>query len=286
MRRAVAIIAVTGLAAMATACASAASSPKRLRIVVSHYPFAFVAEQLVAADGHVDDLTPPGAEPHDIALSTTRVNHLLDANLIIYLGTAGFQPAVTKLAQQRGKVALDVAVVGQVLHDDPHIWLDPVRMQAVVRAVATRVRALVPSTKASAVDARAQALIARLGQLDSTYQTGLAHCARTTIVTSHEAFGYLAARYGLRQLALTGIDPEAEPDPKHFADLVDTVKREHVTTVYGERLLQQRTADALARETGATTAVLDPVESPPANGDYFSVMEANLAALRAGLGCT
>jgi zinc transport system substrate-binding protein len=109
-------------------------------------------------------------------------------------------------------------------------------------------------------------------------------------VTSHEAFAYLAQRYQLRQVAITGLTPEAEPAPRDLQHVIDIVRRTHATTIYFERLVSPRLAETVARATGAQTAVLDPIEgltkAEQARGDdYFTLMKANLASLRQGLGC-
>jgi zinc transport system substrate-binding protein len=126
--------------------------------------------------------------------------------------------------------------------------------------------------------------------LDHAYRKGLAQCARRTFVTSHAAFGYLAARYGLRQIAITGIDPESEPSPKSLAHLTQLVRREHISTVFFERLVSPKLAQTVAREAGAKTAVLDPIEGLTADeqrqgATYFSLMRQNLRELRTVLGC-
>ena len=133
-------------------------------------------------------------------------------------------------------------------------------------------------------------LVAKLEALDSELADGLAHCRRHEIVTSHAAFGYLAKRYGLKQLALTGLSPEAEPSPRDLEALVDEVRRTDATTVFFETLVSSKLAETVAREAGAKTAVLDPLEGltedeVAAGEDYFSVMRANLAILRAALQC-
>ena len=146
------------------------------------------------------------------------------------------------------------------------------------------------SAPRSADRERANELAARVLALDRDYRTGLAHCARRDFVTSHAAFGYLAARYHLHQIAITGIDPESEPSPKRLAALIDLVRREHVTTVFFERLVSPRLAETVARDAGAKTAVLDPIEgltpSEQSRGDdYLTLMRENLRALRGALGC-
>ena len=136
----------------------------------------------------------------------------------------------------------------------------------------------------------AGALAARVRALDAEYRAGLAHCARREFVTSHAAFGYLAARYGLHQLAITGIDPESEPTPQRLAELSKLVRREHITTVFFERLVSPKLAETVAREAGAHTAVLDPIEgltsAEARRGEtYLSLMRGNLSELRSALGC-
>ena len=124
----------------------------------------------------------------------------------------------------------------------------------------------------------------------SDYREGLAECERRELVTTHDAFGYLADRYELEALPITGLSPEGEPSPQDLESAIDLVEARGVTTVFTEPLLSPEVGETVAREAGATTAVLDPLEGLTddelARGeDYFSVMESNLDALRAGLGC-
>jgi zinc transport system substrate-binding protein len=163
---------------------------------------------------------------------------------------------------------------------DPHVWLDPVLYARIVRRVGIalgRPRA-------------AGRLAARVLLLDRAYRAGLAHCARREFVTTHAAFGYLAARYGLRQVAITGLDPESEPTAQRLASLAKLVRRDHVGTVFFERLVSRKLAQTVAREAGAGTAVLDPIEgltpSEQSRGaTYLTLMRQNLAALRKELRC-
>jgi zinc transport system substrate-binding protein len=108
-------------------------------------------------------------------------------------------------------------------------------------------------------------------------------------VTGHAAFGYLAARYDFHQEGITGLSPEAEPSPAALARIAHFVKGGGVTTIYAETLVSPAVAETLARETGATVKVLDPLEGltdESAGRNYFDVMRANLATLRAGQECT
>ncbi|WP_425320939.1 metal ABC transporter substrate-binding protein [Actinomyces bowdenii] len=168
---------------------------------------------------------------------------------------------------------------------DPHFWLDPQRMSAAAAAVEESLSAADPDHAAD-YQKNLEALTAELDSLDTSYQEGLATCERTTFVTSHSAFGYLAERYGLTQASVSGIDPESEPSPAQIAAIKKVVQDTGTTTIYTEELVSTKTADALASETGTTTAVLSPMESAPDKGGYVDGMKANLEALRTGLSCT
>ena len=275
------------LLALAAGCGSSASSDGRTTVVAAFYPLAFAAEAAGGPSVDVRNLTPTGAEPHDVELTPKEVAELQQADVVIYL-SHGFQPAVEKAVQAASGKRVDIlaglrlrtGVGDEAGKADPHVWLDPVLYARVVR----RIGAVLGKPQA------ANALAARVLRLDREYRTGLAHCARREFVTSHAAFGYLAARYGLRQLAITGIDPESEPAPQRLATLVKLVRREHITTVFFERLVSPKLAETVARESGARTAVLDPIEglttSEARRGEtYLSLMRRNLSQLRSALGC-
>lgn len=249
----------------------------RVRIIAGFAPLAEIAERVGNDSVDVENLTPAGAEAHDLELTTDQVDAIDDADLVLFLG-GGFQPAVEAAAARSDATALDL-LEGEE-GDDPHVWLDPVAMAR----LATKVRASLPD---DAVDAEAaDAHVAELEALHDEFTAGLADCDRRVIVTAHDAFGRLAARYDLDDVAITGISPEAEPDPRRVAELADLIQRTGVTTVFTEVLVSPEIAETLAREAGARTAVLDPIESFAAESDdYGAVMRRNLTVLREALGC-
>jgi zinc transport system substrate-binding protein len=251
------------------------------RIAAAFYPLAYAAEQVAPAGTEVHNLTPPGAEPHDLELTPRDVQDVRSADLVLLLGH-GFQPQLEAAAGTGERVLrlLDTPGLNRHPNNDPHVWLDPVRYSLIVRRIAAalhRPRAADP-------------LVAKLRALDRDYRRGLRTCARREIVTSHEAFAYLGERYGLRQVAITGLSPEAEPTPKRLESVVRTVRKTGATTIFFETLVSPRIADTVARETGAKTAVLDPIEGLTSaaqqhGASYFTVMRSNLANLRKALGC-
>jgi zinc transport system substrate-binding protein len=265
--------------------------------VAAFYPLAFAAERVGGNAVSVTNLTPPGAEPHDVELSARDVERVRSADFVFYLGS-GFQPALERAVEGASGKAVD-ALGGLDLHEgdghegnehagdaesdasvDPHVWLDPVRYAKVVG----RIGGALGRPQA------ARAMRDELEQLDAQFRTGLRTCARHEIVTSHAAFGYLAERYGLEEIALTGLSPEAEPSPRELERVVREVREHGATTVFFETLVSPRLAVTVARETGAHTAVLNPLEGLTEDElergeDYISIMRANLAALRKALGC-
>jgi len=266
--------------------AVAATAASRRSVVASFYPIAYAAQRVGGDRVHVTNLTPAGAEPHDLELAPDQVDGLLDADVVFELGQ-GFQPAVERAAEQRDRPTVTLLARGT---KDPHIWLDPVQMQRIVRVVQHELTSTDP--KGRAVYARnAQRLLGQLGALDHRYADGLAHCQRRVIVTAHEAFGYLARRYGLRQEGVAGVSPDSEPDARRLGQLADLIKRTGATVVFTESLVDPRLAETLAREAGVKTEALNPLEGLTdvelAHGaDYVTVMDENLAKLRGALGCS
>ena len=280
-------VSLAALALLAAGCGGSAGASGKRKVVAAFYPLAFVADQVGGPKVDVENLTPPGAEPHDVELTPREVAKVQRADLVLYL-SHDFQPAVQQAVDgARGKrvdllagLGLRRGVGDEASKTDPHVWLDPVLFARVVEQVGA----------ALGEPRRAKALEKRVLALDSAYRSGLAHCARRDFVTSHAAFGYLAARYGLDQIAITGIDPEAEPSPQRLRTLVDTVRRRHVPTVFFERLVSPKLAETVARDAGAKARVLDPIEgltwSERRRGEnYLSLMRQNLVQLRAALGC-
>lgn len=292
--------------------AGSGAGDRPVSVVAAFYPLQFVAERVAGDRAAVTGLTAPGAEPHDLELSPEDLAGLVEADLVLY--QEGFQPAVDDaVASEGGENALDVApVAGLDLaaeeHEgegeehaedehaeeehaeeatDPHSWLDPTRLAGVVEAVGARLTEVDPDGEQVYAE-NARALTDDLAALDQEFSAGLAGCTNRTLVTSHEAFAYLAQRYDFEQVGISGLSPEDEPDAGRTAEVADLVRERGVSTVYFETLVDPAVAEVVAAETGARTAVLDPVEGlseASAGEDYLAVQRANLAALRAGQSC-
>ena len=274
----------------------AASAGGQARVVAAFYPLAEAARRVGGSHVQVEDLTPAGAEPHDLELRPSQVDDVRNADAVVIMGT-GFQPSVERAAHRRPRGRGVLEVLPAVLGDDgrhtgvdPHVWLDPVLMEAIIDQVQGALAAVLPASATPDLDANASRYRELLAGLDGRYRAGLAPCARKEIVTTHEAFGRLAARFGLSQHAIAGLSPEAEPTPARIAELADLVRTHGVTTIFTEELVSPRVARALAREAHVRTDVLSPIEGltsaeRKAGDNYVSLMDRNLGRLRAALGC-
>jgi zinc transport system substrate-binding protein len=276
------IILISAGALVASGCGGSDEASTRQRVAASFYPLAFAAEEIGGDSVEVVNLTPPGTEPHDLEPTPSDVRELKDAGLVLLLGH-GFQPQLEDAAGDGDEVIelLDTPGLNRFENDDPHVWLDPARYELIARRIGDELGAPTSSV---------ERFVAKLKALDREFRRELANCARDDIVTSHEAFGYLAERYGLNQIPITGLSPEAEPSPRDLSRVIGKVRRTHATTVFFETLVSPRIAEAVASETGARTSVLNPIEGlEPAEAksgqDYFSLMRSNLGALRGALGC-
>lgn len=271
----------------------------KLSVVASFYPLYFLAQQIGGDKASVANVTPAGAEPHDYEPTARDIAGIEDSGLLIIDGRGleawsdrvrkNLDPAKTVVVVAgEGFMTRQVEEEGKTIVD-PHVWLSP----PLVAQMADRIAA--GFAKADAPNAayyreNADALKAKLETLDAEYRRGLADCARKDFITSHAAFGYLAASYGLTQVAITGISPDAEPSSKALAEIAKFAKDNGVKYVFFESLVSPKLSDTIAKEIGAKTLVLDPIEGIipeelAAGRDYLSVMRDNLANLQIALQC-
>jgi zinc transport system substrate-binding protein len=279
------LVALAATTLLLTGCAAddESAGDESTDTAAAFYPLGWLAERV---GGDVQLLTSPGVEPHDLELSPQQVAQVADADVVLVLG--GFQPAVDDAVdQQAAGEVVDVAEVVDLVADDPHFWQDPMRMAAAARAVGDAYREIAPD-RADGIEKATDRLVADLERLDTEFREGLADCRTTTVVTSHDAFGYLGRSYDLELLPIAGLDPSADPSPQRLAELADLVRDRGVTTIFTETLVSPAVAETLADEAGVSVATLDPIEGltdETADEDYLSLMRANLAALQEANGC-
>lgn len=309
MKKSLALLTALPLVALLAACGGSAEDDGKTSVVSSFYALSFVTERVGGSFVSVNNLTSPGTEPHDLELKPRQVAAVQDADLVVY--EEHFQSAVDEAVDQAGRSdddTIDLAALVELLpaqaedgheeehhaddgHDhgdeDPHVWLDPTSMVTLAEAVSTRLSDINPE-HAAEFKANADELVAELTALDGEFAAGLENCRTRTIVTSHAAFQYLAARYDLNQVPIAGVDPTNEPSPAQLGAITQLVRAEKITTIFTEELVSPAIADTIANETGATTATLDPIEGlSDATKDetYLTLMRKNLDHLRKANSC-
>jgi len=300
MKKSLGLLASTTCVALLAACGSSAESgPSTVHVVASFYPLQYVAEQVGGSFVEVRNLTSPGVEPHDVELTPKQVGDVQDGDLVVY--QKHFQAAVDDAVDQAGRSSRNTLDLASVLtlksvqtgaeegHDDedPHTWLDPANMVTVTEAMEKKLAAIDPD-HATTYATNAEKLVAELTSLDADFAAGLKSCRTRTIVTSHAAFQYLAARYDLTQVPIAGIDPASEPSPSQLADITKLVRSQQITTIFTEELVSPAIARTIARETGTSVDTLDPIEglSDDTRGEtYVTLMKNNLKTLQKANSC-
>ncbi|HWC69532.1 MAG TPA: zinc ABC transporter substrate-binding protein [Actinomycetota bacterium] len=305
MVRAILSLVLVSVVVTAAGCGGDGASDARpgetIAVAASFYPLAFAAEQVGGDAVAVENLTPPGAEPHDLELTPGDLETIASAHVVVMV-RGGFQPAVEEAVESEASgIVVDalegVEVPSSIAADgdadgpevDPHVWLDPMIFADVVERVASAL-GRVDRGAAGGFDDAAARLRSRLVDLDRDFRRGLAECRTRTMITNHAAFGHLAAAYDLEQVPIAGLSPEAEPGPERIAELAARAEAAGATTIFTEDLAPSDVAETLAAEAGIDTAVLSPLEGLTADqlaagDDYLSVMRTNLETLRYGLDC-
>lgn len=305
MRR-IAVALMASLLLIMTGCAgqSSPTGNAQLKVVTSFYPMYEFARHVAGEHAQVINLVPPGVEPHDWEPTAKDIRLLNEAKLFIYNG-AGMEGWTKKTLVSLDNKSLTVVQSSEGLASiesththgdgeahtgsDPHIWLDPIRAIGQVEAIRNGLIKVDEANKA-VYEANAAAYIAQLKALDEEFRTGLTGCGKKEFFTTHEAFSYLADRYGLEQHAIMGLAPDEEPTPKALAEIVEAAKEENIQYIFFETLVSNKVANVVAKEVGAQTLVLNPIEGltdkeVKAGKSYLSVMRENLANLKLALEC-
>jgi len=271
----------------------------KLQVVASFYPLYFVSQQIGGDKADVTNIVPAGAEPHDYE-PTAQDMAKMESSRIIILNGGGLEAWSDNIKKNINAKNTTIITAGEglttqlVMEDgqtgiDPHIWLVPPLAEKMVDRIAQGFEQADPINK-TYYQSSSDALKNKLSDLDMAYKQGLGNCKEKNIITSHAAFGYLAATYGLNQVSIAGLSPDAEPSPSQLADIVKFAKANNVKYIFFESLVSPKLSETIATEVGAQTLVLNPIEGLSdrelAQGkNYLSVMQDNLTNLQIALEC-
>jgi zinc transport system substrate-binding protein len=263
---------------------------KGIKVSTSFYPLYFFAKQIGMDRADVNNITPAGAEPHDYEPTGQDIAQIEKSKLLILNGL--LEPWADSIKTTLDSNTKVITISDGIVKKgglDSHIWLNPVLAKEMVDKIAQGFIEVDAENKAY-YQANADILKTKLDDLDKEFKQGLSNCTSKSIVTSHAAFGYLANAYGLQQVSIAGFSPGAEPSAKQLADVARFVKANNIKYIFFESLVSPKLSDTIAKETGATTLVLDPIEGLSdvqisAGEDYFTKMRENLNNLMGALHC-
>lgn len=278
---------------------SPAGSPK-LRVVASILPLMEFAKAVAGENAEVSLLLPPGAGVHTWQPRASDIIRMSEADLFVHVGD-GLEPWVDDFLRSVSNKHLRIMAVADFLPlakekpareeaVDPHVWLDFGNDRTIVARLAATLGETDPA-RAAAYSSQAAAYDEKLKQLDALYTEGLKSCSnRVLLLAGHEAFGYLARRYRLEQVSLTGLSPDAEPRPSAVVSMVEMARKRGIGSVFMEARESPRLAELLAREIPAKIYVLNPGENLnkqewTSGTTFLDLMRQNLENLRRGLGC-
>jgi zinc transport system substrate-binding protein len=274
-------------------------STSGIKVVTSFYPLYFFTKEIVGEKIDVINLTPAGAEPHDYEPNTADISQIEKSKLLIMNGLE-FEPWGDKLRDQldirevkvlavaEGLASLSIDEEGE-MRIDPHVWLDPILAKQQVVKITNAITAIDPNNR-DEYESNSQKLQDKLTVLDQDFRDGLANCRLRHVITSHTAFGYLAAEYGFIQTAISGVSPDEEPAPQRLGEVADLAKQLNIKYIFFETLISPRLAETIAQEVGAQTLVFNPLEGltqaeQAAGKNYFTIQRSNLINLQTALEC-
>ena len=308
-------LSLVGATALLAGCGAAGSTTEntesdKLQVVTTFYPMYDFTKQVAQDDAEVSMLLEAGMEVHSFEPSSQMIAEIQDADVFIYnspemetwvpdvlasIDTSDMvvicaSDAITLLEYEGEAHAHDHeseeegANAGHSQTVDPHVWLDPVLAQTEVSTIAEGLAEADPDNAEDYLE-NAGIYNGKLNELDEAYRAAFEGTENRTFVTQHAAFAYLAARYDLNQISVTGLNAEVEPSAAALATLSDYVKANNISHIYFENNASSQTAETLAEEVGVELAVLSPLEGiteedQKKGSDYISVMLDNLEALK------
>jgi len=299
-------------------------SSQKLQVITTIFPLQDFARAVGGERIQVSILLPPGTEPHTWEPRPRDIIDINRADIFLYIGT-GMEPWAEDLLKGIDKESLVVIEAAEGLnlihteklspgfylnrnredHDqmqngshplhhhgeiDPHIWLDFRNDQIIIDKI-VKVFSLMDPEGATWYTNNGKRYKEELATLDKSYSEGLKNCRNVEILLgAHSAFLYLARQYDLKQIALYGMSPDAEPKPRDIAKIIDYAKAHGVKVVFSERFLNERLAKVIADEIGADVLALNPganiTKKERKRGvTFIGIMEDNLKNLMKGLGC-
>ena len=281
---------------------------KKIKISASTYPMYYIANEIGKDNIDLNVLVPMGVDPHEYELSLKQTKELEDTDLFLYNGSGleHWGEKVSDNMKSKSKKVMkasehvDLLDIEEDHHDsqsahnenihgdkDPHIWLVPTNVDKIAKELTQQLKDL-DGKNSDIYDKNYAELSDKLKTLDDKYENELKNKKTNTILVSHKAFAYLANRYKLEQIAVTGISPDAEPSPKSISKLIDITKEKNIEYIFFEVLSSPKSVEMIAGEANLEVLTLNPIggitkEQFEDGVDYIDIMEENLVNLKKAL---
>lgn len=266
---------------------SGGEDSSRPEVIASSFVLANIVKEVGGTKVRVEDLSKYSGHAHNLELSPIQASRMSNSDLVLYLSEE-FQPAVERALDQMNVESIDAfdfIPEDEVIQGDSHIWLDPVSMIDVAEGVSEKLSKINPEWS-DYYEANTAEFVNELRDVDREYSKTLSRCESRVLLTTHEAFGYMAKRYGLDQIGVTGVDPEAEPSPARIRELQKIVEEEEIKTLFYEKLSSDHQVKELSKTLGVTPLPLDTMEVEVENSAKpLKIYRSNLNSLREGLDC-
>jgi zinc transport system substrate-binding protein len=281
----------------------------KISVVATFYPLAYLTEQIGGDHVVVTQLVPNNTEIHTWQPSASHIVATADADIIVYNGGGADHwmedDIIPALSANDNRIVVETTnglplianqeheeETGEEKHDhgayDPHTWVSPYMAKLQAEKIYSALVQADPENSGYYTQ-RWQNLESKLAELDTEYSQRLSEKSYTSIFVSHEAYGYLAERYGFEQHGVIGLSADEQPSTTTIAVLVEEMLEHESYTVYVDPVYSTEYAQTIKTEveakTGHTVAVLNLyLMLGPNNGmDYLAQMQANLESLEAGL---
>lgn len=288
------IIGIVALGFLALQLRTPASSQTAggLKIVTTIYPFTDLTQKIAGDKTTVIGIVPGGVEPHDYEPTPQDIVTIRSAQIFIYNGLPSLEAWLPKVLPFVPQVTqLDASTLIEIIPGNPHYWLDPRNNER----VAEKIRDLLIEKDPANSDfyqRNTETLKATLEEVDQQYLAQLSpkSCELRDIIVSHDAYGYMAQRYGFTTNSIAGLSPDAEPDAQTIAQLINFVHAKNIPYILFETLTSPRISETIANEAGVQTLMLNPIEGLTEEDianhrDMISIMRDNLTTLKKALKC-
>lgn len=271
----------------------------RPTIALSTFALFDVAKNIAGDSMDCFCILPNGVDVHSFEPTPKIMARVHDAQLIVFNG-AGLQPWTHVFEDQRNGldmsrfIQLKEAVEDDDHHgdegnNDPHYWLDTENMIIAANVLKDQFTKILPQNR-DLYEQNAEEYIAKLKEIDRIYKAKLSTCKVDTIIVEHNAFSYLADKYGFNVESISGLSPDAQPSAQIMADIINVVKEEKIGTIFFESFASDKVAKAIATDAHVKTDTLQPIENITVDEakkgvSYNSLMMDNLVKIAQAREC-